>query len=559
MHIRPVSAQKKPVDPKEALAILRGMFAAGDIEPMFAVFGKLLTDLMADNALLTLRLGQALRQRYARSSEKVDPAQLMLFLGALTATKPETPSGSESEPASSTSSSSSSSSSSSTTESTTESEKPRRRTGRNPLPAHLPRRRTVVPITPEECACEQCGMARRVFGHERSEILDYEPGGFFVVEILRQKAVDACRCAHKPTLVTAPLLPSVIPAGRVGPGLLSKVLVAKYGDHCPLERQCTMYAREGVSLAPATLGDWVAAGAVMLCAISDRIQKEALAADVLWTDDTGLRTLDPDHPAGVKLGHIWTYVGDRRWVAFKYTPDWKADAPRKVLAGREGPVVSDGYAGYKLLFKMPDTKLVDVGCWMHARRYFKKALDAHELRAAIPIDYIRRLYEVERLADARELDPAARLQLRQELSKPAYEAIGQWIRTLHGAEPPKSHLGAALTYAVNHWTALGRFLDDGRIPLDNGEAERALRKIALGRLNYLFAGSEEGGKRAAIIYTVIGTCILNSVNPFEYLRDVFTKIAAGWPASRLDELLPPNWAAAQQQAKEKAAAEPAAA
>ena len=522
------------------------MLASGNAEDMFALIEKLLGQMKAHNADLELRLMKLLREKFGRASEKIDPAQLSLFLSVLAASS-EPGSAPEETPAI-------------PPPPKKDKEKPTTPGhGRKPLPSHLPRRPLIIPLSPEDCACETCGKSRRVFDHDCSELLDYEPGGFFVLEIKREKGVDDCACAPKPLFATAPTADMVIPSGIPGPGLLAKVVTAKYADHLPLERQSGMYAREGVEIAPSTLVDWIAAASILLLRIAGRIEAYALLAYVLWTDDTGLTVLDDKRAKGTKRGHMWVYVGDSRWAAFKYTPDWKADGPLAFLATRIGYLVADGYAGYRSLYQGPHpAKVVEVGCMMHCRRYFKAALDGKDLRAAVPIEYVRRLYEVERLADEREVDIEERLRLRQELSRPVYEKLGAWIRALHGREPPKGKLGRALTYAVNHWTALGRFLEDARLPLDNGESERALRKVALGRLNYLFAGSDAGAERAAIIYTVIGTCLLNKVNPFEYLRDVFAKIAAGWPDSRLDELLPPNWAAAQEQAQEQAApAEPA--
>ncbi len=395
-------------------------------------------------------------------------------------------------------------------------------------------------------------MERRDIGTDDSEVLDYEPGGFRVLLFRRARAVADCDCAGTPAFVIAPAADRVIDGGLPGPGLLARVVVSKFVDHIPYERQAGIYKREGVEIAPSTLVDWGAAGALMLTALAERIRELALLAFLVQSDDTGLTVLDRDHPKGRKRGHIWVYVGDKKWAAFVYTPDWKADGPTEFLESRVGPVQVDGYGGYKRTFQRPNAKAWEVGCWMHCRRYWKKALDARDLRAAVALEHIARLYEVERAADESGASVEERLRMRQEYSRPAYDQLGRWVRDLRGREPPKTLLGRAITYTVNHWIALGRFLEDGRLPLDNGESERQLRKVALGRANYLFAGSDDGGKRAATFYTVVGTCLLNGVDPFAYLRDVFAKIAAGWPSTRLDELLPPNWAAAQQQAQQEA-------
>lgn len=542
MQVQLVSAKKKPVDVDGIVATLRKVLSEGGADEMFGMLALVLDKMNASNVDLELRLAKLLRERFGRKTERIDPAQLALFLEALTAEAPGTDSKPEDTP------------DIPPTEDDKKKNKGRRgKRGRKPLPADIPRRKLVVKLPPEECGCPQCGTERRIMGYECGERLDYEPGGFFVVEVMREKGVDACDCLARPALVTAPPIDEIIISGIPGCGLLAKVVIAKYADHLPLERQSTMYAREGVDLSPSTMCDWVAQAAFHLTPLARRIEELALLSVVLCTDDTGLTVLDQKRAKGTKRGHMWIYCGDTRWAAFKYTPDWKACGPQEFLATRVGYLVVDGYAGYKKLFLAPDSEIIEVGCMMHSRRYFKKALDGKDLRAAVPIEYIRRIYKVERVANERGVDADERLRLRQELSRPVYEKLGAWIRDLHGREPPKTRLGKALTYAINHWTALGRFLEDGRLPLDNGESERGLRKVALGRLNWLFAGSDAGGERAAVIYTLIGTCLINKVNPFDYLRDVFAKIAAGWPKSRLDELLPPNWAAAQQQLEQDAA------
>ena len=430
-----VTPPKKSLDVVGVVESLRDMLASGQIDDMFSLIERLLGQMKAHNADLELRLMKLLREKFGRASEKIEPAQLSLFLSVLASSSQDgaVPEETPAIPAS------------------PAKEKPATRGhGRNSLPAHLPRRPLVIPLAVEDCACETCGKARRVFDYDCSELLDYEPGGFFVVEILREKGVDDCTCAPKPLFATAPAADMVIPSGIPGPGLLAKIVTAKYADHLPLERQSGMYAREGVKIAPSTLCDWIAAAAVLLLRIAARIEALALLSYVLWTDDTGLTVLDEKRAKGTKRGHVWVYVGDARWAAFKYTPDWKPDGPLAFLATRIGYLVADGYAGYRSLYQGPlPAKVVEVACWMHCRRYFKQALDAKDLRAAVAVEYIRRLYEVERLADERKVDADERLRLRQEFSRPVYEKLGAWVRDLHGREPPKGKLGRALTYAVN--------------------------------------------------------------------------------------------------------------
>lgn len=227
-------------------------------------------------------------------------------------------------------------------------------------------------------------------------------------------------------------------------------------------------------------------------------------------------------------------------MSFDYTPTWEAEGPCAFLADRVGWLQADAYKGYDRLFTGPEGTAVEVGCWAHARRYYFEALPS-DRRAGVALAWIGKLYEVEREAKERQLDPLGVLALRLEKSKPIIETLRKWIQETWPQAPPKSPLGQALTYSANQWPALLRFLEDGRLELDNNGCERALRAIAVGRKNWLFAGSDEGARRAAVIYTVIGTCRLSGVDPWEYVRDVLEKLAAGWLQSRLEELLPPNW------------------
>jgi transposase len=389
-----------------------------------------------------------------------------------------------------------------------------------------------------------CGAAKACIGHETSQVLEFVPARFKVVVYARAKY--ACRpCEGQ--VVIAPVAARPFEAGLPGFGLLADVLVRKYADHAPLHRIRGMYRRLEVDLPVSTLAHWVAAGSGVLEPIARAIRRETLLAHVVQADDTGLRVLDPAKKGGSKRGHMWAYVGDRAWATYDYTPTWEAEGPCAFLAERVGWLQADAYAGYDRLFKRPGATAVEVGCFAHARRYFVEALES-DRRAAVAIDLIAQLYLVEREASDRGLDPDQRRALRREKSTPILAALGTWVEKTAPAATPKSPLGKGLTYLVNQWRALQRFLTDGRLELDNNACERALRTIAIGRKNWLFAGSDEGAERAAIIYTVFGTCRLHDIDPWAYLQDVLTKLADGWLHSRLAELLPPNWAAARRAA-----------
>jgi hypothetical protein len=347
----------------------------------------------------------------------------------------------------------------------------------------------------------------------------------------------------------APLPDRVIDGGRPSAGLLAHVLVAKFRDHLPLNRQVAIFGRAGVALATSTLCDWVREGAELLEPIAAAIHERALGAHALQIDDTGLRVLDRSHPDGVRRGHLWGLVGDRRWASFRYTPTWEGQAARALVEGRVGWLQADGYAGFDQLFKRPGATAIEVGCMAHVRRRFVEALEGGDLRAAIPVEKIRKLYRVERAARESGLDPPATRALRLEESKPVLDALGRWIADVYDTVTPKSPLGKALYYILARWTALVRFLEDGALEIDNNGVERALRAACVGRKNWMFAGSDDGGRRAAILYTVISTAVLFGVEPWAYVRDLLEKISSGFAQRRIAELLPDTWGPLHPEAR----------
>jgi transposase len=514
---------------------LRKVIGDGRVDEALGMVETLLAQLRARNAELELQVMKLRKHQFGQRSEKVDPDQLKLFIAQVqaesrqideavkaileaTAPGPDAP-----LPA----------------------PKPRpiRGHGRNRLPDHLPREEVVLEPAAKEKVCATCGAEKVCIGHERSEVLEFVPATFKVIEYAREKR--ACRkCGDG--VVIAPPAAKPIEGGVPGPGLLAHVLVSKYKDHLPLNRLSGIYKRSGVKLNSSTLGDWVAAGTDSLEPIAKAIRREALEAHLLQSDDTGIKVLDADHPNGIKRGHLWVYLGDRKWGGFVYTPDWKGEWPQSFLADRKGWLQVDGYGGYQDLFTREGATAIEVSCWAHARRGFVETLEAGDLRAAIPVKLIGKLYDIERAATEAGDDHESRRERRQREAPPVLTALGQWIAGTYQEEPPKSPLAKACYYAIARWESLKRYLEDGRLPMDNTASERELRQVAVGRANYLFAGSDQGGERAAIAYTVIATCMLAKIDPLAYLTDVFQKLADGWANRRLSELLPPNWAAARQ-------------
>ncbi len=511
-------------DVAEVVAELRKLVKRGRGEEAIDIAEQLLSAVMRENQMQAAKIRELLRKAYGRSSERIDLNQLRLALAGLreddaaATPKPDPEGDAPADPP------------------TPTKKKRRNGGGRRPLPADLPREEIRLTPTDEQVAGK--GPMTKV-GEERSEVLEYIPAQFKVLVYVRETW-------SSPTgeIVTAPLPNKIIEKGIPGPGLLTHVLVSKFKDHCPLNRQVGIFRRSGVELSKNTLVDWVAAAAFLLEPIANRIYELAMLAHALQVDDTRLPVLDRRKSKNIKRAHLWAMVGDREWIAFHYTENWTADEAKKFLGRRIGWTQIDGYAGYESI--IDDGYMMPVGCMMHLRRYFVKAFDGKDLRAAVPLEMIKRIYEVERTAKEAGDDHEQRYERRQRDMVPVMDELEEWIEEQRATETPTSTLGRALTYAHNHWEMTRVVVNDGALEIDNGDVERILRGPALGRKNWLFAGSDEGGKRAAIVLTVLETAARAGVDLRAYVHDLLVKIAGGWKLSRIDELLPKNRAAASE-------------
>jgi transposase len=415
----------------------------------------------------------------------------------------------------------------------------RRKRKRRPLPEHLPRETHTH--MPAEEACSACGGELSKLGEDVSEMLEYIPASFKVIRHVRPKMC----CTRCDTIMQAPAPSRPIDRGLAGPGLLAHVLVSKYADHLPLYRQSEIYAREGVDLDRSTLADWVGAASYLLSPLADQLRRHVLAASKIHGDDTPVPVLAPG-TGKTKTARLWTYVRDDRpagsdvppAVWFTYTQDRKGEHPKQHLNSFTGVLQADAYAGFHHLYE--GGRIVEAACWAHARRKFYDIHVAHASAiAGEAIQRIGKLYDIEREIRGQTAD--LRYEIRQARARPLMNDLHSWLnKTLVGLSR-KSDTAAAIRYALSRWRALGRYLDDGSIEIDNSAAERALRVVALGRKNYLFAGSDAGGERAAAIYSLLGSAKLNDLDPELYLRYVLERIA-DHPVNRIQELLPWNLA-----------------
>lgn len=412
---------------------------------------------------------------------------------------------------------------------------------RKPLPDHLPREEVLLDVASDACA--GCGGTVHSIGESVNEMLDWVPAQLRVVRIVRPKY--ACRACGTAAQVPAPERP--IAGGLATPALLAQVLVSKYCDHTPLYRQSQIFARHGVDLSRSTLAGWVGGACWWLEALHGKLCADVFACRYLFADDTPVPVLDPGR-GRTKTGRLWVYAREQRgWngpappaAVYLFAPDRKAERPVAHLKDFKGVLHVDGYAGFERLTARGDVVLA--ACWAHTRRKFYDV--EQQTGSPIAAEALRRIgdiYAVE--AKARGQSPAHRLAWRRSLSRPLVIATKQWLEAQLGQVPARSTLADAIRYALGRWASLARFLDDGRIELDTNPVERAIRPVALGRKNHLFAGSDGGGHRWAVICSLIETAKLNGVEPYAWLRDIIERMVEGHPVNRLDELLPWNWAA----------------
>jgi transposase len=413
----------------------------------------------------------------------------------------------------------------------------RPRAGRQALPAHLPR--IEHRHEPESCTCGQCGKDLVKIGEDVSEQLDVEPAKFFVHRHIRPQYA----CKHCETITAAPIPPAVIDGGMAAIGLLVWVVISKYLDHLPLYRLEQIAARENLILSGSTLADWVGRVGVALQPLVDRLTWHLLQGDTLHADETPVAQLDPGK-GKTRKAYLWAYRSndlqkDRpRIIVFDYQPGRSGEHARQFLGDWRGHLLVDDYVGYKALFSQasPLPGCIELGCLAHARRKF---FDLHQANqspvAQEALQRIAALYAIE--AEGKELSIEARQQLRRDKSLPQLQAFHDWLVNTRVGIANGGTSAKTMDYILKRWPALIRYAETGHLPIDNNPVENGIRPIAIGKKNWLFAGSERAGKRAAAIQTLLGTAKLNGLNPADWLRDTLEKLPV-WPNSRIDELLP---------------------
>jgi transposase len=486
------------------------------------------------------QLQALLRRYYGRSSEKMDPAQRLLFEDLIDKAIPEMPA-----------------------EDGADDQTPPARQGkghgRRRMPANLEREKVIHDLPEDQKSCPCCGRLRHIIGKQTHEQFDYVPAKVKIIEHVRLtygcRHCEASGSAAGPQIVTADKPSQPIEKGLAAPGLLAYVMVSKYADHLPMHRLEGILRRHGIEISRSTMCDWAGQCAELLKPLYRLMVDQVRASKVIHTDDTPVKVQDRSRTKARK-GRFWVYLGDNDHpqTVFAYTPSRSRDGPKEFLRdwGKDQRVYlqADAFGGYDGIYAGDaGGQVTEVACWAHARRKFYDARNSDAAASSQALAYIRLLYNVEteakKAAEKNGNDLASeRYRLRQQQSVPLLGQFGTWLESqqAHRGGPvlPKSPMGQAIQYAMNQWDALCVYATDGRLAIDNNASENALRRVAIGRKNWLFAGSDNGGHTAATLFSLIATCQRHNVEPFAYLRDVLTRIA-DTPISQLDKFLPNRW------------------
>jgi len=400
--------------------------------------------------------------------------------------------------------------------------------GRTKLPEHLERREIIIEPAEVTDGCKK-------IGEEITEELEYEPGKLFVNRYVRPKYV----ITENKSIIIAPMMERPLPKAIVGPGLLAQIIIDKYVDHLPLYRQMERFKREGINIPYSTIGDWIKNGCSLIDPLYESLKKLIVQSNYLHADESPIKVLDKDKKGQTHRGYYWVYHNSiDGLVWFDYQEGRGREGPVAVLKDFKGYLQTDGYAVYDFFKEEKDITVLH--CMAHARRMFFEAKENDKPIAEYALEQIGLLYTIERKAKEQQLDQEQILQLRQTEAVPVLESLGRWMKETYLKVLPASAISKALGYSIGRWPELMLYATDGKLNIDNNPVENSIRPVAIGRKNYLFAGSHEAAKRSAMLYSLMGTCKLHSINPFIWLRDVLQRIATH-PINKIEELLPHNW------------------
>jgi transposase len=506
--------EELPDDP----AVLRGM-----VEQLV----KLLTAANGTIETLQQQVEQMVRRLYGRSSEKWDPNQALMdeVLAAVLEQRAALPKATDASiPVK--------------IEAHTRHVTPH---GRSIFPETLKHEEIVIPVPEAERMCPITGQERPVIGYEISKKLDYRQPEL-VVKVYKREKRGSVANAEETGVVTAPAPECPVPKSVMDNGLIAHVVVSKFEDHLPLYRQEKIFKRQGVALSRRTMCDTLLAAAEPLSLLADRIKAKVLANELVHHDDTPVDMLTEgmSHTNGIKEARLWvaTVPGrDGPWTHFQFSTSREGRHIEDFFREYHGAVMSDDFIGYDRMDKEHVLRLL---CWAHVRRKFFEAQGSNPLEAAEMLERIRLLYKLEHSVEVGPEHDERRLEVRRAQARPQLDAMIERMKAWSVKAPPKTPLGKALSYALTNWPCLIRYVDDPRLPLDNNPAEQAIRPVAVGRKNWLFMGSERGGRAAAVYMTLLATCRRAKVNPFDYLQDILRRIMSH-STRNLDELLPGNW------------------
>lgn len=403
--------------------------------------------------------------------------------------------------------------------------KPLQHPGRTKLPANLRREEIIIEPLADIAGCKK-------MGEEITEVLEYEPGELFVKKYIRNKYVEQ----NGGGILIGELPSMPLPKAIAGPGLLAQIVIDKYVDHLPLHRQMQRFERSGVKLPYSTLTDWVSNTCRLIEPLFEALKKEVLQSNYLHVDETPIRVMDKDKKAETHRGYYWVYQNSiDKTVFFDYQEGRGREGPMEILEHFRGYLQTDGYIAYEIFDKRAGIRLMH--CMAHARRMFNEALENDEVRASYAMEQLQKLYAIERGAKDQHLSLEEITEVRKEKSVPVLNAFGEWMKKQYLEVTPKSPIGKALGYSIERWERLSLYTRDGKLNIDNNPVENSIRPVALGRKNYLFAGSHEAARRSGMLYSLLGTCKLHNVEPYQWLQNVLQTIA-DHPVNKISELLP---------------------